>query len=544
MVIRFLILVISLFLTVKAEATKVVAPVPFDIDLWKNGLPNTNGVEPQGYDDKKKNFKPSMRVYLPAKTDKPVKAVIICPGGGYSSLAMEHEGYGWASFFNNQEIAAIVLKYRLPNGYPEVPSSDVIEAIRLTKAFAAEWNIDSTCIGIMGSSAGGHLASTVATRAPEEFRPAFQILFYPVILMDSKSTHAGSRSKLLGDNPPLELERLYSNNIQVTNKTPPAFIALSDDDSAVNPINSIKYYMALKEHGVSAAMYIYPTGGHGWGIKPNFRYNREMLNELRKWLSTLTGTQEQPIISDFEKISGTQWDGKRVVYLGDSMTDPRSSATTHWYWQYLKELLNINYSVYAKSGYQWDGIYRMAEKMCAEEGDSIDAIFIWAGTNDYNHNIPIGKFFTEEMRQINHNGIFENRKCRIPILSDSTFCGRINKVLSFLKEQYPTKQIILLTPIHRGFARFSEKNIQPAENFANGQGLYLDMYIDALKKAGIYWAVPVVDLHSLSGLYPISDAFVRYFNNSETDRLHPNASGHYRIAKTIQYQLITLPCSL
>jgi len=175
-----------------------------------------------------------------------------------------------------------------------------------------------------------------------------------------------------------------------------------------------------------------------------------------------------------DKIAGSQWFGKRVAYLGDSMTDPNTSVTTHWYWQYLKEWMNMDYCVYAKSGYQWDGIYRMAEKLYAEKGDSIDAVFIWAGTNDFNHGVPVGEFFTEDIRQTNYNGVMVARKHRDYVLSDSTFCGRINKVLYFLKAHYPDKQIILLTPILRGYAKFSEKNVQPDEHFANAQGLYLD----------------------------------------------------------------------
>jgi acetyl esterase/lipase len=276
--------IFPLLLSFKARADAAAAPAPLDVDLWENGLPNSNGMESQGYDDAKKNFKPSIRVYLPPKAEKPAKAVVICPGGGYSNLATEHEGYGWATFFNEQGIAAIVLKYRLPNGHHEVPASDAMEAIRLAKKHAAEWNIDPAGIGIMGFSAGGHLASTVATHAPDELRPTFQILFYPVILMDANVTHSGSRSKLLGDNPSVEMENLYSNDRQVTDATPPAFIALSGDDRAVKPINSIKYYMALLEHGASAAMFIYPTGGHGWGNRTNFRYNQEVLTELRGWL--------------------------------------------------------------------------------------------------------------------------------------------------------------------------------------------------------------------------------------------------------------------
>lgn len=247
------------------------------------------------------------------------------------------------------------------------------------------------------------------------------------------------------------------------------------------------------------------------------------------------------VINEAEKTLGSQWDGKKVAFLGDSMTDPNNSCTTAWYWQYLKELLNIDYSVYAVSGYEWNHIYQMAQKLYREKGDSIDAILIWAGTNDYNHNTPIGDFFTETSRKTNYNGATVTRKYRTPVMSDTTFCGRINQTLSYLKNHFPTKQIIILTPIHRAYANFGEKNVQPDENYANDLGLYVETYIDTLKKGASHWAIPLIDLYTLSGLYPLSDFHIPYFTNPDTDRLHPNANGHYRLAKTLQYQLLALP---
>lgn len=282
----FLLLLLVVCPFVDAQDKEISTPTsPFTIDLWQNGLPNTNGMETQGYDDAKSNFKPCITVYLP-KASQPTKAVVICPGGGYQHLAMNHEGYDWASFFNNQGIAVIVLKYRMPNGHLEVPISDAYEAIRLTKTNAKTWNIHPDCIGIMGSSAGGHLAATVATHAPTELRPDFQILFYPVITMNKQETHAGSREHLLGKNPTFEMEKLYSNELQVNANTPRAFIVLSDDDDVVKPVNSVKYYLALQQQNIPATMHIYSDGGHGWGIRESFKYHLEMLTELKSWLGT------------------------------------------------------------------------------------------------------------------------------------------------------------------------------------------------------------------------------------------------------------------
>ncbi len=246
-------------------------------------------------------------------------------------------------------------------------------------------------------------------------------------------------------------------------------------------------------------------------------------------------------ITASDKTPDSQWKGKRVAFLGDSMTDKRQTGTTCVYWEYLAELLGIDPSVYGINGDQWNGIYRQAVKMNKEQGTNLDAILIFAGTNDYNHGIPMGEFFTETTKQTNFNGNVVTRKYRTPVINDSTFCGRINKVMSYLKNNYPQQQIVIMTPIHRGYAKFNEKNVQPDENFANEQGLYIDAYVAALKQAASYWAVPLIDLYSLSGLYPLAESHLQYFHNKETDRLHPNAIGDYRLAKTIQYQLLALP---
>lgn len=244
-----------------------------------------------------------------------------------------------------------------------------------------------------------------------------------------------------------------------------------------------------------------------------------------------------------EKTLHSQWQGKRVAFLGDSMTDSHRVGTTCVYWEYLNVLLGIKSSVYGISGNQWDGIYKQAVKLQDEKGIDIDAILIFAGTNDYNHNTPIGEFFTGTTRQTYHNGNQVTLKYRTPILNDTTFCGRINKAMSYLKNNFPQQQIIIMTPIHRGFAKFSDKNVQPDENYSNELGLYIDTYIATLKQAASYWAVPLIDLYSTSGLFPLADAQSQYFNNKETDLLHPNALGDYRLAKTIQFQLLALPSS-
>ena len=239
----------------------------------------------------------------------------------------------------------------------------------------------------------------------------------------------------------------------------------------------------------------------------------------------------------------SQWSGKKIAFLGDSMTQKRDSSVKV-YWEYLVDLMEIKPFVYGISGNQWDGIFKQAQKLKQERDTDIDAIFIFAGTNDYNHNTPLGNFYSETAKETNFNGIMVIRKYRTLIEDDSTFCGRINKVMAFLKQNYPDQQIVIMTPIHRGFAKFSEKNVQPEENFSNDLGLYIDDYVNVLRDASSVWAVPLIDLYSLSGLHPVLDSNTKYFSNASTDRLHPNSAGNFRLAKTIQYQLLSLPSIL
>ena len=248
---------------------------------------------------------PSLRVFLPAPELATGRAVVACPGGGYSGLAVNHEGYDWAPYFNKQGIALIVLKYRMPKGDRTLPISDAEAAMKMVRDSADVWNLNPNDIGIMGSSAGGHLASTIATHAPEALRPNFQILFYPVITMDKSFTHMGSHDNLLGKDASADLEKEFSNEKQVTKETPRAFIVYSDDDKVVPPANGVNYYLALNKKGVPSVLHIYPTGGHGWGIREDFLYKSEMQNELTSWLRSFKAPRK---------------DAVRVACIGNSIT--------------------------------------------------------------------------------------------------------------------------------------------------------------------------------------------------------------------------------
>lgn len=218
-------------------------------------------------------------------------AVVICPGGGYAGLAIQHEGSQFAKWLNGQGITAFVLKYRMPNKHKEVPLDDAQQAIRYVREHANEFGVDTNKIGIAGFSAGGHLAATASTHYTTEgvsTRPDFSILFYPVITMET-ATHGGSRSNLLGDKPQSEDIQFFSNEKHVNTNTPPAILLLSDDDKSVPTTNSVLYYESLKKNSVPATMYIFPKGGHGWGMNIDFEYHSQMLELLGRWLDNLYG---------------------------------------------------------------------------------------------------------------------------------------------------------------------------------------------------------------------------------------------------------------
>ncbi len=263
--------------------TTMFAQKTIEIQLWPNGAPNSNGITtPEKQIDESRVSDvtvPTLTIYRAAKPNG--MAIVACPGGGYVRLATAHEGHDMASWFNAQGITYAVLKYRMPNTHHDVPLSDALQAIRIMKQHADEWKFNK--VGIMGSSAGGHLASTAATHFTEDSRPDFQILFYPVVSMINP-THQGSKDNLLGKTPSEEMLNLYSNERQVTPQTPPAFIMHSSDDKAVPVGNSVDYYTALVKNGVSASLHIYPIGGHGWGFRDNFIYKRQWTGELEKWL--------------------------------------------------------------------------------------------------------------------------------------------------------------------------------------------------------------------------------------------------------------------
>ena len=229
---------------------------------------------------------PAMQVFLPDSDKTTGRVVIVCPGGSYLGHAYQHEGTQWSDMFNDLGITAVVLRYALPAGDRTRPMGDVYKAMDIIRSNADAWKINPRDIGIMGSSAGGHLASTIATHSTPEYTPSFQILFYPVISMERPLTHEDTHNSFLGNNPTPELEAEFTNYKQVKSDTPRAIIFFSSDDTAVPVMNGVEYYKALNTAGVPAALHIYPTGGHGWGYNTSFPYHNAVVEELSTWLKS------------------------------------------------------------------------------------------------------------------------------------------------------------------------------------------------------------------------------------------------------------------
>jgi acetyl esterase/lipase len=250
--------------------------------------------------------KPTLTPYLPAREKATGTAVVVCPGGGYGALAMDHEGKQIAQWLNDRGIAAFVLKYRIAGKYHPAPVhpaplTDAQRAIRTVRHGASKWNINGTKVGIWGFSAGGHLASSAATHfdsglkeAADDIdkvssRPDFAILGYPVISMKAPYTHGGSRNNLLGKNADAALVESFCNENAVTKETPPTFLFHTDEDKAVPPMNSILFYSALKKHGVPAELHIYEKGVHGVGLAPLEKFKDKGLSgwpdRLQEWLT-------------------------------------------------------------------------------------------------------------------------------------------------------------------------------------------------------------------------------------------------------------------
>ena len=275
-----------------------------------------------------------LTAYLPAQPSG--RAIVDLPGGGYSHLAVDHEGHQWADWMNRQGIAFFVLEYRMPKGDRTIPLTDAYRAMTTVRDSATAWRVNPYDVGIMGFSAGGHLASAVSTHAPWAARPNFSILFYPVVSMDERVTHKGSCANFLGAEGMKDqrLIRQWSNDACVRRHlTPPACVILSTDDRVVPPVtNGVAYYSAMRRAGNNCALYAYPSGGHGYGIRKNFAFHEQMLGDLKAWLATIAAPREQAL---------------RVACIGNSITDGMGidMSEVYGYPAVLQRLLGKNYNV-------------------------------------------------------------------------------------------------------------------------------------------------------------------------------------------------------
>lgn len=289
---RRLLLIIAFTLTAIAMQAQDLT-----IKLWDNAAaPHSNHLQGKEKDEGGVRYSNTtearLYIYEAAAERATGQSIVICPGGGYWLVAIGHEGHDFGRWFAENGITAAVLMYRMPNHHPEVPLEDAAEALRYMKEeYAPAHAIRS--VGIMGFSAGGHLAAATAVGALEyngdkshraSLRPDFAVLFYPVITGDALYAHKGSFDNLLGSDRTAELTDRYSAEKLVSATTPPTFMALSDDDGGVPPANSIRFYNALKEHKRPASIHIYPSGGHGWGFRDSFKYKSQWQQSLLEWL--------------------------------------------------------------------------------------------------------------------------------------------------------------------------------------------------------------------------------------------------------------------
>ncbi len=411
------------------------------------------------------------------------RAVVDCPGGGYSHLAMDHEGHQWAEYFNKQGIAFFVLKYRMPKGDRNIPLSDAYQAMRTVRDSAAVWHINKEDVGIMGFSAGGHLASSVSTHAEYDARPNFSILFYPVISMDERITHKGSCVNFLGEerktNPQLVKE--WSNDKAVRRHlTPRAIILMSSDDEVVPPVtNGVAYYSAMRNEGNECTMHVYPTCGHGWGFSPGIPFHEQMLNDLTSWLNHFQGPKE---------------DAVRVACIGNSITDGHGigMAPVKGYPAVLQKKLGEGYLV--KN-------FGVSARTMMNKGDlPYMNELAWRDAKAFNPNIVVIKLGTNDSKT--HNWVH----------GADEFRQSMQAMIDTLKALPSKPKIYLCSPI-------------PAfkDSWSINDSVIVNGEMPIIKKLAKKNKCQFIDLHTS---YTYGDMMLK-------DGIHPNAKGAAKMADII-----------
>lgn len=419
--------------------------------------------------------------YLPAAPTG--QAVVACPGGGYSHLSMQNEGHDWADYFNRQGIAYFVLTYRMPKGDRTIPVGDAEKAIRTVRDSADVWGVNPYNVGIMGFSAGGHLASTVSTHSDFAARPDFSILFYPVISMNERETHKGSCVNFLGaeGQRDKQLVKAFSNqNAVCAHLTPPAIILTANDDRAVPPVtNAIAYYSAMRRAGNDCALYVYPAGGHGFGFRSTFGYHQQMLDDLTMWLKTHKGPKREAL---------------RVACIGNSITDGFGidMAEQQGYPAQLQRLLGSGYYV-RNFGVSSRTLLNKGDRPYQNERawrDALafkpDIVLIKLGTNDSKpENWQYGKDFAADLQQ----------------MVDALKAG----------ENHP--RIVLCTPIPA---------FKPTWNI--NDSVIVNGITPIINKVAKKNKLQVVDLHT---------CFAGEGDKMLADGIHPDAKGARRLAEIV-----------
>ena len=441
--------------------------------------------------------KAEMVAFLPENPSG--KAIVGIPGGGYSVLSNTHEGTQWSGWLNQQGIAYFVVNYRLPNGDRTIPISDVEKTFRIVRDSAAVWHIHPRDVGIMGFSAGGHLASVISTLSDFEVRPDFTILFYPVISMDERVSHKYSCLNFLGEegqkNP--ELVRKYSTqNAVKRHLTPPAIIITANDDRLVPPVtNAIAYYSAMRNAGNECSMFIYPSGDHGFGIGPWFKYHDQMLSDLGNWLKNRPTPKQ---------------DAVRVACIGNSITDGHGidMAPQHGYPALLQQKLGNDYWVknFGVSGRtllnQGDLPYMNETAWRDAQAFHPDIVIIKLGTNDSKpQNWQHGDSFKKDLQQL----ITTLNPSLTPVTKKK---GKKAKLTT------PTgPKIYLCTPIP---AFKSSWNINDS--------VITNNIIPIQQEVAKEYGLTVIDLHTL---------FANDSDKVQQDGIHPNDKGVRRMADII-----------
>lgn len=446
--------------------------------------------------------KANMVAYLPESPTG--RAVVDCPGGGYSHLSMQNEGHDWAGYFNRQGIAFFVLTYRMPHGDRTIPMSDAQNAIRMVRDSADVWGINPRDVGIMGFSAGGHLASTVSTHSEFDCRPDFSILFYPVISMNERETHKGSCRNFLGAEGQKDekLVKEFSNQNAVRRHlTPPAIILTANDDGVVPPVtNGVQYYSAMRRAGNDCSLYIYPHGGHGFGFRSTWPFHEQMLNDLATWLRAHKNPRQGAV---------------RVACIGNSITDGHGidMCDTKGYPALLQRLLGNGYQVknYGVSARtllnKGDNPYMKEQAWRDALAFQPDVVVIKLGTNDSKpENWQHGAEFEQDLQSM-----IDQLCPMVPVLNKK---GKPTKKMA--RAQKP--RIILCTPIP---AYKSTWNINDS--------IIVNGIIPIINKVAQREGLTVIDLHSL---FTNEDG-----QQMQRDGIHPTDKGAAQMARIIAEEL-------